>query len=169
MTEALDRFLSQLFGPERGYAVFRLLAYVFVSACALVADVTVYVMVLGHTSTAAIAAAFGFVAGVATHYVVSSRLVFADRLTARGGVVEAPIVARFFIAGATGLMVTPAIVWLIADVAGYHPYVAKAVAVVVSFASVLTVMRLLVLGNFLTREPDALPRSPDHVHRKLPA
>lgn len=169
MIDALDRLLSHLFGPERGYAVFRLMAYVFVSACALVADVLVYVAALGHTSKAAIAAALGFIAGVVTHYIISSRIVFADRLTARGGLEEAPVVGKFFIAGATGLLVTPAIVWLVADFGGYHPYVAKAAAVVVSFASVLTVMRLLVLGNFLTRSEDAPSRSLDHVHRKLPA
>ena len=58
---------------------------------------------------------------------------------------------QFLIAGGTGLLVTPAIVWAVADVAGFHPLLAKACAVVVSFVCVFAVMRFLVLGDFLKR------------------
>lgn len=169
MIEQFERRLSERLGEARGYAVFRMLCYIGVSVSALMADVTVYVLMLGFVSKAAYAAAFGFIIGVVTHYLVASRVAFPDRLEARGSAAEAPVMAKFFAAGATGLAVTPAIVWLLADSLGYHPYLAKAVAVGVSFVCVFAVLRFLVLGNFLKRADDAPSRRHDHVHRQLSA
>jgi putative flippase GtrA len=147
----LDRLLIETLGPARGYAAFRLLSYLAVSAAALITDVAVYRLCLPLVGTAAMAAAIGFVFGIFAHYVVSSRVLFSDILKARGGSAEAPIVGQFFMAGGTGLLVTTLVVWLVADFGGYHPYAAKAVAVVFSFASVFALMRFVVLGNFLKR------------------
>jgi putative flippase GtrA len=151
--ERLSSTLDDRLGPERGYAAFRMLCYLAVSASALVADVTVYRFALMVMPIAAAAAAVGFVFGVITHYAVSSRLLFTDILKARGGAAEAPVLGQFFLAGCTGLVVTTSVVWLLADVGGYHPMLAKACAVALSFASVFAVLRALVLGNFLQRQP----------------
>jgi putative flippase GtrA len=153
--ERLSSTLIAQLGPERGYAAFRMGCYLAVSAAALVADVTIYRFALMVLPVAAAAAAVGFVFGVVAHYAVSSRVLFTDILKARGGAAEAPVLGQFFLAGFTGLIVTTSVVWVVADLGGYHPMVAKACAVAVSFASVFAVLRALVLGNFLQRQPSA--------------
>ncbi len=153
MIERLSSALIAQLGPERGYAVFRMGCYLTVSAAALIADVTVYRFALMLLPFAAAAAAVGFIFGVMTHYAVSSRLLFTDILKARGGAAEAPVLGQFFLAGLTGLVVTTSVVWAVADLGGYHPMLAKACAVALSFTSVFIVLRTLVLGNFLHRQP----------------
>jgi putative flippase GtrA len=149
------RILSQRLGEERGFAAFRFLSYVFVCAVALAVDLSVYRLALPALPLAALAAAVGFFVGNITHYIVSSRLVFNDILTERGYRTEAPVMVKFIAAGCTGFTVTTLIVWLIADVAGYHPFLAKGVAIVFSFVSVFAVMRFFVLGDFLKRATPA--------------
>lgn len=151
MIAVIDRYIAPVIGAERAYALFRLGCYVSVSAAALLVDLMVYRSALGKVPYAALAAACGFLCGCMTHYLISSRLAFADVLTKRGAPAEAVVISQFVAAGITGLAVTSVIVWLVADIGGYHPLAAKAVAVVFSFASVFTVMRLYVLGNFLAR------------------
>jgi putative flippase GtrA len=148
---AIERLLSNTLGPERGYAAFRFFCYVSASGTALLVDLTTYRAALTVFPRAAIAAAIGFGFGILTHYTMSTRVLFGDVLQARGATEEAPVLGKFFIAGITGLLVTTLIVWLVADIGGYHPYAAKAVAVVFSFVSVFTVMRFIVLGNFMKR------------------
>ena len=151
MNAVLDRYLTPVVGAEHAYALFRLACYVSVSAAALAVDLLVYRAALGKVPYAALAAVCGFLCGCLTHYLISSRLAFSDVLTKRGAPAEALVVSQFVSAGITGLAVTSLIVWLVADLGGYHPLTAKAVAVVFSFVSVFTVMRLYVLGNFLAR------------------
>jgi putative flippase GtrA len=153
--ERLSFALNAHLGPERGYLAFRMACYLAVSGSALVADVMVYRLALLFLPVAAAAAAVGFIFGVATHYAVSSRVLFNDILTARGGAAEAPVVGQFFLAGFTGLIVTTSVVWLVADVAGYHPMLAKACAACLSFLCVFAVLRAFVLGDFLTRPTSA--------------
>ena len=155
MIALIDRFLAPIVGAERAYALFRLGCYVSVSAAALLVDLMVYRAALDHVRYAALAAACGFLCGCMTHYLISSRLAFADVLTKRGAPAEAVVISQFVAAGITGLAVTSVIVWVVADLGGYHPLAAKGVAVLFSFASVFTVMRLFVLGNFLTRAAKA--------------
>jgi putative flippase GtrA len=143
--------LNRWLGADHAYALYRLACYVGVSAIALAVDVTVFRSALALVPTAAGAAACGFLFGVMTHYMVSSRLAFSDLLKGRGAAAEAPVFGQFFMAGATGLTVTSFVVWVVADIGGYHPYTAKACAVVFSFICVFAVMRFVVLGNFLQR------------------
>ena len=121
--------------------------YVAVSGTALIVDVTVYWSLLRVLGIAAMAAAGGYVCGVLVHYLLSSRLVFAGRLNARGVAAEAPVVARFFMAGGTGMLVTVATVGLLADLLGLHPLVAKMVAAGLSFVTVFTVLRVFVFND----------------------
>lgn len=155
MIGKFQSLLEASVGDETAFALIRLGAYVAVSAAAFVVDFSIYRFALPMLPTAAAAAAIGFLCGVMTHYAISSRIAFTDILKARGGIAEAPVVGQFFAAGGTGLVVTTAVVWSLADLGGYHPYVAKAFAVALSFASVFAVMRLYVLGNFLRRTPSA--------------
>jgi putative flippase GtrA len=68
---------------------------------------------------------------------------------------EAPTIARFFAAGASGLLVTVAVVGLLADICGIHPIIAKLVAAGCSFVVVFTTLRLFVFNQT--------------AHRPLPA
>jgi putative flippase GtrA len=151
VTALIDKYLAPIVGAEHAYALFRFACYVSVSAAALVVDVSVYRYALGHVPAAAMAAACGFLAGCATHYTISSRVAFSDVLKERGAPQEAQVFGKFVAAGVTGLIVTSFVVWIVSDVLGHDPLIGKAVAVVFSFASVFTMMRLFVLGSFLVR------------------
>lgn len=121
--------------------------YVTVSGAALVVDVSVYWMLLALLPYAFVAAAGGYVCGVLAHYMISSRVVFRDRFNSRGVVVEAPTVAKFFAAGLSGLIVTAAIVGLLADVMGFHPLIAKICAAGCSFIVVFVTLRVFVFNT----------------------
>lgn len=126
--------------------------YVAVSGTALCVDVAVYWSLLQTLHLAALAAAGGYLCGVLVHYALSSRVVFASRLLARGVAAEAPVLAKFFAAGGSGLVVTVATVGLLADVLGLHPLAAKLIAAGLSFITVFTVLRVFV---FQPPEPGA--------------
>jgi putative flippase GtrA len=138
--------------PERLRTLARQLAgYALVSGSALVVDVTIYWSLFKALGIAAVAAAGGYMFGVVVHYLLSSRIVFAGRLGARGVAAEAPVLAKFFVAGGLGLAVTVATVGLLADVMGAHALVAKLIAAGLSFVTVFTVLRVFVF-NAPTRE-----------------
>lgn len=122
------------------------MAYVLVSASALVVDFSLYWLMLKIVRTAALAASFGYVVGVLTHYALSSRIVFKDRLAARGAAAEAPVLAKFFVAGASGLAVTALTVGLLADGLGVSPIVAKICASGLSFVTVFSALRIFVFA-----------------------
>lgn len=120
--------------------------YLAVSGTALIVDVAVYWSLVKSLRVAALAAAGGYVCGVVVHYLLSSRIVFAGRLKARGVVQEAPVLARFFMAGGTGMLVTVATVGLLADILGVHALAAKLIAAGLSFVTVFTVLRVFVFN-----------------------
>ncbi|MEZ5817968.1 MAG: GtrA family protein [Hyphomicrobiaceae bacterium] len=152
MTLALDTLLAPLDAvlrvvPERLRPLARqIVGYLAVSGTALVVDVAVYWALLKVLHLAALAAAGGYVCGVMVHYALSSRVVFAGRLRARGVVAEAPVLAKFFVAGGTGLLVTVATVGLLADVMGMNALFAKLVAAGLSFVTVFTALRVFVFN-----------------------
>ena len=121
--------------------------YFAVSAVALCIDVTVYWTLLSAAKFAFIAAAGGYVCGVLSHYVMSSRVVFAKRFKKRGLADESPTIARFFAAGFAGLIVTSGVVGLLADVVGMHPLLARIAAAGCSFCVVFLCMRLFVFNQ----------------------
>ena len=141
----IDRLLAYV--PEQyRMTVLQFGGYVMVSAIALVVDTSVYWVLLKPLGLAAKAAACGYVCGVLTHYTLSSRIVFASRLVARGVKAEAPVLARFFAAGSMGLLVTGVTVGILADGFGLHPLLAKFFAAGLSFVTVFTAMRLFVFN-----------------------
>ena len=141
----LDRLIG--FVPERHRgALVQFVRYGLVSAVALVVDTSVYWVLLTPLGLAAKAAACGYVCGVFTHYLLSSRLVFADRLAARGVKAETPVLVKFYAAGACGLLVTSVTVGILADGFGVHPLLAKLCAAGLSFVTVFSVMRVFVFA-----------------------
>ena len=121
--------------------------YVAVSGCALCIDFSIYWAFLNVAHFAFVAAACGYVCGVIAHYILSSRIVFAKRFNERGLVAEAPTVAKFFAAGATGLVVTAVVVGVLADMMGVHPLMAKVVASGCSFVVVFLSLRFFVFNH----------------------
>lgn len=135
--------LTALAEPYRDELI-QFVSYFLVSGCALGVDMTIYWLALKVAPYAFVAAGFGYVFGVFTHYLLSSRIVFADRFDKRGVRAEAPTLVKFYLAGAVGLVVTACVVGLLADVLGLHPIIAKVFAAGCSFVSVFTCMRLFV-------------------------
>ena len=140
----IDNISRRSSGPERAYALFRLGCYVSVSAAALLVDLTVYRAALGVFTYAAVGGRVRLPVRMpdALSDLVAARLQRrADQARCRAP--KPPVIGQFVAAGITGLIVTSLIVWLVADLGGWHPLAAKAVAVVFSFASVFTVMRVV--------------------------
>jgi putative flippase GtrA len=131
----------------RSEDILQFIAYVAVSGGALCVDVAIYWLLLKVAYFAFLAAAGGYVFGVMTHYILSSRIVFRSRFSKRGVIEEAPTIAKFFAAGASGLVVTAAVVGLLADVLGFHPLFAKFVAAGCSFVVVFLSMRFFVFNQ----------------------
>jgi putative flippase GtrA len=140
--------------PRRGDLA-QFAGYAVVSGAALVMDFAVYSALLTVAKFAFVAAVGGYVSGVGLHYLLSSRLIFASRFDKRGIVAEAPAIAKFFAAGASGLLVTVLIVGLLADLGGVHPLIAKVIASGFSFVVVFLSLRLFVFN------PRAVSPSPE--------
>ena len=141
---------------RRSEEIFRFGGYVAVSAGALCADFAVYWSLLTVAKFACVAAVGGYACGVLFHYLLSSRVVFSDLFDRRGFVEEAPTLARFFAAGASGLLVTALIVGLLADVWGLHQPIAKLIASGCSFVVVFLSLRVFVFNQPANRPSPAL-------------
>jgi putative flippase GtrA len=138
--------LKRLLAKHRN-EVRQFVGYVAVSGGALCVDFSVYWALLSVAHYAFLAAVGGYICGVLSHYMMSSRVVFRDRFDKRGVVEEAPTVVKFFAAGASGLVITAAVVGLLADVMGIHPLVAKAAAAGCSFTVVFLSLRFFVFNQ----------------------
>jgi putative flippase GtrA len=135
------------FADENADAIAQFAGYIAVSGAAFVVDFSMYWVLLKFAKFAFVAACGGYVFGVLCHYALSSRIVFKTRFAKRGLKHEAPAVMKFFAAGATGLVVTAAVVGLLADVMGVHPLIAKLVAAGCSFGAVFLSLRLFVFNE----------------------
>ncbi len=132
---------------ERSEEIAQFAGYTAVSGGALCVDFTIYWLLLPIAKFAFVAAIGGYVCGVLFHYTLSSRVVFADRFQSRGFIEEAPTISRFFVAGATGLLVTTMIVGFLADIGGINPLAAKIIASGCSFVTVFFTLRVFVFNR----------------------
>lgn len=107
------------------------LRYIAASAFALAVDMGTFLALLSLGLEAAIAAATGYALGIAAHWIVSSRAVFADGVAERGP--DRNRQKAMFIGSAlAGLALTTAIVGLGTGL-GLDPRLAKLAAIAVSF------------------------------------
>lgn len=117
------------------------LRYVAVSAIALGVDMGVYLGGLQARVPVTAAAAFGYLCGVAVHWILSSRLVFDD--VAERGLARTKQKALFLTSAVVGLGITVGIVagatWL-----GFDPRLAKLAAIAVSFQTTYLLRRNVV-------------------------
>ena len=141
----MQEFIQSLV-DKHGDELMQFAGYVAVSGCALCIDFTIYWALLSVAKYAFVAAVGGYICGVLSHYLLSSRIVFAKRFYKRGVVEEAPAIAKFFAAGASGLVVTATVVGVLADVMGFHPLIAKVAAAGCSFTVVFLSLRFFVFN-----------------------
>jgi putative flippase GtrA len=105
--------------------------YVGASAAALAVDFSLFMAALSVGVAPAVAAAAGYLAGIAAHWLLSSRLVFVGRVAqTAGGRWQQQ--ALFLGSAFVGLAITMAVVG-IGSRLGYDPRLAKIVAIGVSF------------------------------------
>jgi putative flippase GtrA len=107
------------------------LRYLIASALSLGLDMGAFLILLGLGTAAVPASATGYTLGIVTHWLISSRKVFAGGVAARGPV-RTRQKALFVVSALIGLGVTTLIVG-IAGLAGIDPRLAKLVAIVASF------------------------------------
>ena len=117
--------------------------YLAASICALGVDLATFLLALNLLS-AGLAAAAGYGAGMATHWLLSSRAVFAGRL-APEGVQRRQQWLLFLASGLVGLALTVAIV-AAADSFGADPRMAKGVAILLSFQATYVLRRRVVFA-----------------------
>lgn len=119
------------------------LRYIAVSGGALGVDLAIYFAALSVGMAAALAAAIGYLTGVAVHWILSSRLVFDD--FAQRGRARTMQKALFLTSAFIGLGLTVVIV-AIATRYGLDARLAKLVAVLVSFQTTYILRRTIVFA-----------------------
>lgn len=132
---ALKAFVARFFR-------WRFARYMLASASGTVIDLGSFLLLYSAGMVAGIAAAIGYALGTIIHWLVSSRVVFPDRL-AEAGLKRGGQQAMFGVSAILGLGLTAAIVTG-ADAAGFDPRLAKLVAMAVSFLIVWLVRLNLV-------------------------
>jgi putative flippase GtrA len=120
----------------------RLVRYGIGSVVALGTDLGLFIALLRVGMPSVAASALGYCLGILIHWLISSRLVFADGAAARGP--ERTRQKGLFVASAlAGLAITTAIV-AFGTMAGLLPVVAKLIAIVVSFQATYVMRKTFV-------------------------
>jgi putative flippase GtrA len=121
----------------------RWLNYLLASGLALGSDAGLFLLLLDSGLSPMSASAIGYCAGILVHWLVSSRLVFADGAAARGTGERHRQKLLFVGSALIGLAVTTAIVG-VATAFGLDPRLAKLLAIVVSFQTTYLLRRHIV-------------------------
>lgn len=116
--------------------------YALASIGALAVDMAVFLTLLAAGLAAAAASAIGYVAGIVAHWLLSSRMVFAEG-TAPAGAARLRQKVLFLISALVGLAITIAIVGLGTALQG-DPRLAKLAAIAISFAATWMLRKHLV-------------------------
>ena len=120
----------------------RLIRYLLASVGALAVDMACFLALLTFGVWPAAATAVGYCVGIAAHWLLSSRAVFADTVAARGSA-RTRQKALFAVSALIGLALTSAIVWA-GDVSGVDPRLAKVFAIGCSFTLTWVLRRKVV-------------------------
>ena len=137
----IDRIARLIGAARRGEA--RWLAYLFASGLALGTDAGLFLLLLGGGVAPVAASALGYGMGILVHWLVSSRLVFADGAAARGSGERHRQKLLFVGSALVGLAVTTAIVGA-GSALGLDPRLAKLAAILVSFQTTYLLRRHIV-------------------------
>lgn len=121
----------------------RWMRYVAASVMALATDAGLFLILLGTGMAAWSASAIGYSSGILVHWLVSSRIVFADGAATRGSDERTKQKALFVGSALIGLAITTAIVGG-GEAAGLDARIAKLVAIAVSFQTTYMLRRHIV-------------------------
>lgn len=134
--------VAKLIGAVRRGEV-RWLNYLLASVLALGSDAVLFLLLLDSGLAPMPASAVGYCTGILVHWLVSSRLVFADGAAARGTGERHRQKMLFVGSALVGLAVTTAIVGT-GSALGLAPRLAKLAAIVVSFQTTYLLRRHIV-------------------------
>ncbi len=134
--------VTRLIGSIRRGEI-RWLNYLLASVLALGSDAALFLLLLDSGLAPMPASAVGYCAGILVHWLVSSRLVFADGAAARGTGERHRQKMLFVGSALVGLAVTTAIVGT-GSAFGFDPRLAKLAAIVVSFQATYLLRRHIV-------------------------
>lgn len=123
--------------------------YFFVSLGALAVDLGIFLALLSAGVASVPASASGYSAGILAHWLLSSRKVFSDRVSARGTTARTQQKAMFVMSALLGLMVTMAIV-AGGNMIAVDPRISKIVAIAVSFQMTYFLRNLVIFRNSRT-------------------
>lgn len=121
------------------------LRYILSSAGALGVDVALFMALFNFGLYPAAASAAGYMAGIAVHWLLSSRAVFADQVAERGKGRDRQK-ALFLGSALVGLGLTTAIVWT-GDLLGFDPRLAKLAAIAISFQTTYLMRKKVVFAG----------------------
>lgn len=108
------------------------LRYVAVSVGALATDMGVFLALLEFGLPSIAASAVGYSIGILTHWMLSSRKVFQDRVSDKGTAERTQQKAMFLASALLGLLMTVIIVGA-GTALGMDPRLAKIIAIIISF------------------------------------
>ena len=126
--------------------------YLVASALALGLDMSTFLLTLRSGVDPVGAAVAGYVVGLAAHWFMSSRLVFASHLAGRG-MVRVQQQGLFIGSALVGLAITMTIVGL-GTMLGAQPQIAKGIAVGVSFLVTYVLRRTIVFAWATSKSAD---------------
>ena len=130
--------------PLRKLMQVTFLRYVGASAIALAGDMGLFLLLLAAGWAPALASAASYGAGIVVHWLISSRLVFAEGARTAG--LDRVRQKGLFLGSAfAGLAITVAIVWA-GDVAGFDPRLSKLAAIGVAFVATYVLRKTLVFA-----------------------
>lgn len=121
----------------------RWMRYVMASVAALATDVGLFLALLASGMTAIGASATGYCTGIIVHWLISSRIVFADGAAEKGSGERTRQKALFVGSALVGLIITMAIVGG-GDAISIDPRLAKLVAIIVAFQTTYMLRRHIV-------------------------
>ncbi len=119
--------------------------YLLASVAALGVDLAGFVVLVEVLGSAPAAGVLSYSAGIAAHWQLSSRLVWADRVS-REPAQRIVQMSLFLLSALIGLALT-ACVLVLAEWAGWAPLAAKAVAVAVSFCATYLLRAVFVFSD----------------------
>lgn len=118
--------------------------YIGASAASLGVDFAIFMAALSAGVPPALAAACGYIAGIACHWLISSRVVFVGRV-AEDSTGRRQQQALFVLSALVGLGITTGIVGL-GSRYGLDPRIAKGIAIVVSFQATYMLRKKVVFA-----------------------
>ena len=121
------------------------LRYILSSAGALAVDMSLFMALFHMGVFPAAASAMGYMSGIAAHWLLSSRAVFADNVAQRGRGRDRQK-ALFLGSALVGLAITTVTVGA-GDLAGIDPRLAKLVAIAISFQATYLMRKKVVFAG----------------------